>query len=85
MDALAADCGVEVGSADQALKSALKKLFGSSDSDQKIVKLLPAAFAITLFSSQCREAQYIANLEGKILQKLVPHYCSVPKQFPLPH
>jgi len=62
INALAGDVGLNVGSADQYLKLALKKVVG--EADQKLVRLLPVAFAISVYSTQWKEAQYIPNLES---------------------
>ncbi|KAH3758257.1 component of SCAR regulatory complex [Pelomyxa schiedti] len=62
INSLAGDIGINVGSADQYFKLALKKVV--SEADQKIVRLLPVAFAISIYSTQWKEAQYIPPLEA---------------------
>jgi len=62
IDMLASDCGLRVGTADQALKKFLGKAIGSADAP--LMDLLPFMFAAAFTSSFWREAQYKPVIEG---------------------
>lgn len=56
IDCLAADCGIELGSADQALKKFLAKAIGSAEAP--LWDMLPYMFAVSFYSSVWKEAQF---------------------------
>jgi len=62
IDALASDCGMNVTTADQALKKFLIKTVGSADAP--LWDLLPFMYAASLHSNVWREAQYNAAIEA---------------------
>eukprot|EP01114_Cavostelium_apophysatum_P008095 TRINITY_DN2037_c0_g1_i3.p1 TRINITY_DN2037_c0_g1~~TRINITY_DN2037_c0_g1_i3.p1 ORF type:complete len:968 (+),score=390.05 TRINITY_DN2037_c0_g1_i3:690-3593(+) len=62
IDALAADCGIDVGTADQALKKFLSKAIGSADAP--LWDLLPFMYAASLNSTIWKEATFNPVIEG---------------------
>lgn len=63
MDSLAASCGLDVGTADQALKGVLSKLVG--EPDRSILKLLPYMYAASFLCSKVwGEAVYHSTIEA---------------------
>jgi hypothetical protein len=63
MDALAFSVGLDVGTADQALKAILSKLIG--EQDRALWKLLPFMYATSFICSKTwGEAQYHSTVEG---------------------
>eukprot|EP01106_Pelomyxa_sp_JSP_P017925 TRINITY_DN771_c0_g2_i1.p1 TRINITY_DN771_c0_g2~~TRINITY_DN771_c0_g2_i1.p1 ORF type:complete len:226 (+),score=74.12 TRINITY_DN771_c0_g2_i1:72-749(+) len=60
--ALAGDCGINVGSADMTLKTAIRRVV--REEDQRAVRLLPIAFALSVYSTMWRDAQFISSIEG---------------------
>jgi len=62
IDSLAYDCGVNVGSADQALKKYLQKAISSIDGP--LLDLLPYMYASSFFSLMWREAEYKPFIEA---------------------
>jgi NCK-associated protein 1 len=67
IDSLAYDCGINVGSADQALKKILQKAIGSPDAP--LLDLLPYMYAASFSSTIWREAEYKAVIEGEFSSK----------------
>ncbi len=63
-DILAYECGINVGTADQVLKYALKDALGSSADDVQLWSLLPTLTAASLLSKSWNEADYRAGVEG---------------------
>jgi len=62
IDLLAKDCGIPIGTADQALKKFLSKSIGSADAT--LWDLLPLMFAASFTSNIWKEAQYKPAIEG---------------------
>jgi len=61
-DLLAMDCGINMGTADQALKKFLSKAIGSADAP--LWDLLPYMYAASFTSQVWRDAQYRPAIEG---------------------
>eukprot|EP01117_Protostelium_nocturnum_P003960 TRINITY_DN15235_c0_g1_i1.p1 TRINITY_DN15235_c0_g1~~TRINITY_DN15235_c0_g1_i1.p1 ORF type:complete len:1144 (-),score=340.06 TRINITY_DN15235_c0_g1_i1:56-3487(-) len=62
LDTLAYDCGVNVGTADQALKKAISRAIGSADAP--LLDLLPYMYAASFTSLTWKEADYKAIIEA---------------------
>jgi len=64
LDCLALDCGLDVGTADQALKKFLSKAIGAAD--QPLWDLLPLMYAASFTSTVWKDAQFKAVIEGHL-------------------
>jgi len=64
LDLLASDYGVDVGPADQALKTALKTALKDGDDPSKSWKLLPVMFGVMFLSPTWREAHFIPSMDA---------------------
>jgi len=62
IDSLAADCGMNVSTADQAIKKFLVKTVGSADAP--LWDLLPYMYAASIYSNVWRDAQYNSAIEA---------------------
>jgi len=62
IDLLASDCGIELGTADQAIKKFLSKAIGSADAP--LMDLLPYMFAASFTSNIWKDAQFRPIIEG---------------------
>jgi len=62
IDQMAMDCGIEVGTADQALKKFLTKAIGSADAP--LWDLLPYMYAASINSSVWKDSQYKPVVEA---------------------
>jgi NCK-associated protein 1 len=62
LDLLAYDYGMDMASADQAMKAVLKKVH--QEGDQKMWQLLPVMFAIVFTSATWKEAVYMPAIEA---------------------
>ena len=64
-DALASDCGLALGTADQALKKYMAKAF--TQTDAPLIQLLPYLYAASFTSTIWKDAQFKPLIEGMIL------------------
>jgi hypothetical protein len=63
-DILAYECGIDVGTADQALKYALRDAIGTTADDVQLWSLLPTLTAATLLCKSWNEADYRTGIQA---------------------